>query len=140
MISNAVVVDTNLIFSSLIPKASQIREILFESNLLIYSPNFLVVEIYKHKDKLLKSSKLTEPEFYLYFNGIIERIKFIPSAFIRLDSRQKAYDLCRDVDIKDTPFVALSIELAIPLWTGDNKLKHGLRKKGFNNFFNHQII
>ena len=86
MISNAVVVDTNLIFSALIPKASHIREILFESNLLFYSPNFLVVEIYKHKDKLLKSSKLTEPEFYLYFNGIIERITLIPSAFIRLES------------------------------------------------------
>ncbi|HEX7585891.1 MAG TPA: PIN domain-containing protein [Prolixibacteraceae bacterium] len=89
MISNSVVVDTNLIFSALIPKASQIREVLFESMLTFYSPNFLITEIYKHKDKLLKSSKLTESEFYLYFNGIIERIKFIPSDFIGLDSRQR---------------------------------------------------
>lgn len=138
MISNSVVVDTNLIFSALIPKASQIREVLFESMLTFYSPNFLIIEIYKHKDKLLKNSKLNESEFYLYFNGIIERIKFIPTDFIGLESRQKAYNLCHDVDIKDTPFVALSIDLAIPLWTGDNKLKHGLRKKGFNNFYNPQ--
>jgi predicted nucleic acid-binding protein len=130
-----VVVDTNLIFSALIPKASQIREVLFESKLTFYSPNFLITEIYKHKDKLLKCSKLSESEFYLYFNGIIEQIKFIPSDFIRLDSRQKAYNLCHDVDVKDTPFVALSIDLAIPLWTGDHKLKNGLRKKGFNNFY-----
>jgi predicted nucleic acid-binding protein len=127
MISNSVVVDTNLIFSALIPKASKIREILFESNMTFYSPNFLITEIYKHKDKLLKSSKLTDSEFYLYFNGIIERIKFIPTDFIGKDSRQKAYDLCKDVDIKDTPFVALAIELGIPIWTGDNKLKDGLR-------------
>lgn len=71
MISNSVVVDTNLIFSALIPKASQIREVLFESMLTFYSPNFLITEIYKHKDKLLKSSKHTESEFYLYFNGIM---------------------------------------------------------------------
>ncbi len=136
MIPNSVVVDTNLIFSALIPRASQIRELFFENKLTFYSPNFLITEIYKHKDKLLKNSKLTESEFYLYFNGIIERIKFIPIDFIGIESRQKAYDLCRDVDIKDTPFVALSIELDIPIWTGDKKLKDGLKLKGFNNFFN----
>ena len=107
MISNAVVIDTNLVFSALIPKASQIREILFESNMDFYSPNILISEIYKHKDKLLKSSKLTESDFYLYFNGIIERIKFIPTDFISVESRQTAYIFCRDVDIKDTPFIAL---------------------------------
>ncbi len=50
MISNSVVVDTNLIFSALIPKASKIRDILFESNMTFFSPNFLIMEIYKHKD------------------------------------------------------------------------------------------
>lgn len=137
MISNSLVIDTNLVFSALIPKASQIRDILFESNINFYSPNILIAEIFKHKDKLLKSSKLTESEFDIYFNGIIERIKFIPTDFIGLDSRQKAYDLCFDIDIKDTPFVALSIDLAIPFWTGDKKLKDGLKQKGFHNFYNH---
>ncbi len=136
MINNAVVIDTNLVFSALIPKASQIREILFESNMDFYSPNILISEIYKHKDKLLNCSKLTESEFYLYFNGIIERIKFIPTDFISLESRQLAYNLCFDVDIKDTPFVALSIYPAIPLWTGDKKLKEGLKIKGFHDFYN----
>jgi predicted nucleic acid-binding protein len=136
MILNSVVIDTNLVFSALIPKASQIRDILFESNMSFYSPNILISEIYKHKNKLHKNSKLTESEFYLYFNGIIEQIKFIPTDFIGLKSRQKAYDLCHDVDIKDTPFVALSIEFGIPLWTGDKKLKDGLNKKGFRDFYN----
>jgi len=139
MISNSVVIDTNLVFSALIPKASQIRDILFESNMNFYSPNILISEIYKHKDKLLKSSKLTESEFYLYFNGIIERINFIPTDFIALESRQKAYNLCHDVDIKDTPFVALSIDFSIPLWTGDKKLKDGLRQKGFHDFYDQLV-
>ncbi|MDA3816530.1 MAG: PIN domain-containing protein [Prolixibacteraceae bacterium] len=75
MISNSVVVDTNLIFSALIPKASKIREILFDSNITFYSPNFLITEIYTHKDKLQKSSRLNDSEFYLFFNGIIECLK-----------------------------------------------------------------
>jgi predicted nucleic acid-binding protein len=136
VISNAIVIDTNLVFSALISKASQIREILFESNLDFYSPNILITEIYKHNEKLLKSSKLTSTEFSMYFNGIIERIQFVPTDFISLESRQKAYDLCYDVDIKDLPFVALSIDLKIPLWTGDKKLKIGLIKKGFHNIYN----
>ncbi|MEA3443441.1 MAG: PIN domain-containing protein [Bacteroidota bacterium] len=45
MISNSVVVDTNLIFSALIPKASKIRDILLESNMSFYAPNFLITEI-----------------------------------------------------------------------------------------------
>jgi len=137
VISNSVVIDTNLVFSSLIPKASQIRDILFESNITFYTPNILIVEIFKHKDKLLKSSKLTESEFDIYFNGIIERIKFIPTDFIGSVSRQKAFDLCFDIDIKDTPFVALAIDLSIPFWTGDKKLKDGLKLKGFHNFYMH---
>ncbi len=136
MISKSVVVDTNLIFSALIPKASEIRDQLFENSMTFYAPNFLITEIYKHKDKLIAISKLDESEFYLYFNGIIERIQFLPIDFISIESRKTAYNLCKNIDIKDTPFIALSIELNIPIWTGDKKLKDGLRLKGFNDFYN----
>lgn len=136
MMHKAVVVDTNLIFSALIPTASDIRESLFSGNLSFVAPNFLISEIYRHKDKLIKYSKLEESEFYLYFNGIIERIQFLPLDFISIDSRQRAYNLCKEVDAKDTPFVALAIELNIPIWTGDKKLKEGLRIRGFTNFYN----
>ena len=135
MIPNSVVVDTNLIFSALIPKASQIRDILLEKNMSFYAPNYLITEIYKHKTRIITFSKLTESEFYLYFNGVIERINFVPVDFIGVESRQKAYDLCKNVDLSDSPFIALAIDLGIPLWTGDKKLKEGLRKQGFINFY-----
>lgn len=135
MNSKSVVVDTNLIFSALIPKASKIREILLESNLTFYAPNFLIAEIYKHKEKLIKNSKFNETGFYIYFNGIIDKIQFVPIDFISIESKQKAYDLCKDIDAKDTPFIALAIDLNLPIWTGDKKLKDGLRLKGFDDFF-----
>jgi predicted nucleic acid-binding protein len=83
---------------------------------------------------MLKYTKLNDVEFFKYFNVIIENIKFIPLDFISIQSRQIAYDLCYDIDPKDIPFVALSIELDSPLWTGDDKLKRGLTAKGFSNF------
>lgn len=135
MIQNSVVVDTNLIFSALVSNSSKIREILFESNLTFYAPDYLITEIFKHKDKLIKYSRLSENEFFLYFNAIFEQIRFVPTDFIGSESRQIAYDLCKDVDINDIPFIALSVELKIPLWTGDKKLKEGLKLKGYNGFF-----
>ncbi len=132
---HSVVVDTNLIFSALVSKSSGIRDILFENSITFYCPNYLITEIYTHKEKLLKVSKLSQAELYLYFNGIMERINFVPLDFISTASRQKAYDLCKNVDFKDIPFVALAIELGAPIWTGDKKLKTGLRLNNFENFY-----
>jgi predicted nucleic acid-binding protein len=87
MIPNAVVVDSNLILSALIPKASQIRDILLEKNMSFYAPDYLITEVYKHKTRIISFSKLSESEFYLYFNGVIERITFIPIDFIGTESR-----------------------------------------------------
>jgi len=134
MKTKAVVVDTNLLFSALIPRASKIREYLLKPDVTFYAPNFLITEIYAHKEKLLLLSKLTEDEFYLFFDGLIERIKFLPISFISKESKQKAYELCKDIDVKDTPFVALAIQLNLPLWTGDKQLKQGLIAKGYDKF------
>jgi len=124
---NTLIVDTNLIFSALISSSSSIRDTLLESRLEFHAPNYIITELFKYKERMLKYSKLSESDFYAYLNGLVERIRFTPLDFISLESRQKAYELCKDVDIKDTPFVALAIELDVPLWTGDKKLMRGLR-------------
>lgn len=130
-----IIVDTNLIFSALLSTTSQIREVLLDESFIFYAPNFIVAEVFKHQRKMFKYTKLDEADFFAYFNSIIENIRFVPLDFISIASRQQAFELCHDVDPKDIPFVALSIELESPLWTGDNKLKKGLSAKGFDNFF-----
>jgi predicted nucleic acid-binding protein len=42
-----------------------------------------------------------------------------------------AWQLCRDIDEKDTAYLAASIEFDIELVSKDAKLIEGLRKKGF---------
>lgn len=41
--------------------------------------------------------------------------------------------LCKDIDEKDTVYVALSLEFGYPLLTKDDRLALGLRQKGFTN-------
>ena len=130
-----IVVDTNIIFSSLLAKSSELRDILIESNNQYYSPNFVFVELYKHKEKIQKYCKLSDIELYEYLNGILEKIHFITTDLISTESKQKAYNFCIDIDLKDTPFLALAIEIKAKLWTGDEKLKKELRKKGYDAFF-----
>jgi len=139
MTANAAVVDTNRVFSALIPKESAIRDTLLDTGLKFYAPNFLISELHLHQKKLLKSSKLSESELHYYLNEIMGTIHFVPSDFISTTSRQRAYDLCKDIDVKDTPFIALCIELELPLWSGDLKLKNGLRANGFDHFFHDKI-
>lgn len=43
-----------------------------------------------------------------------------------------ARDLVKSINDYDAPFIALSLELKAPLWTGDKKLINGLKRKDFD--------
>jgi predicted nucleic acid-binding protein len=47
----------------------------------------------------------------------------------------EARRLCRDIDPKDAPFIAMTLHLDGRLWTEDDELKVGLRARGFERFF-----
>ncbi len=42
--------------------------------------------------------------------------------------RRKAYEIAKDFDPKDTPFIALALKLNVPIWTNDkDMIVHGLK-------------
>lgn len=130
------VIDTNILFSSLLGKSVAIRETLFSvPDLKPYSCKFAIVELFKHKDKLLKCSGLKEDELLELFYYLMTKIEFYNEDAISDASLQKAYALCKDIDVKDTVFVALTIELNGLLWTGDEQLVKGLKQKGFSQLY-----
>lgn len=49
------------------------------------------------------------------------------------ESLDKAFTLTKNIDEKDTIYVAFAIALDALFWTGDVKLKNALGKKGFTN-------
>jgi predicted nucleic acid-binding protein len=130
-----VILDTNILFSAMLSSGSPLRQTLNNQDLVFLAPNFIFLELFKHKEKLLKLSKQSEAEIYLFLNFLLERIQFISPDLVSTQAYRTAYELCKDVDEADTPFVALSLELSVALWTGDKRLKNGLHAKGFKNFF-----
>ena len=130
-----VVVDTNIIFSALIKSESRIREVLDNPEINFCAPNYLIAEIFKHRNKIVELSKGTEEEVTELLAKLLARVKFINEDLIPTSVFIGAHQLCKDVDEKDTPFVALCLELDCELWTVDEKLKTGLRIKGFDKFF-----
>ena len=130
-----VIIDTNILFSVLLRKENRYKFILFSKNIEFYTCNFLFVEIFKHKDKIQNISNLNEDEILSQLETILSKITFIKEELIPKEIFNKAYLLTKDIDEKDTPFVALSIFLNGLLLTGDKKLKNHLKQKGFNNFY-----
>ena len=130
-----IVVDTNIIFSSLLRQHERRRMLFCEQAFQFYSPNYVFLELFKHKEKLMRCTKASEAEVYELLTHILEHIHFAHPDVISPIHRETAYRLCEDIDEFDTPFVALTLECDGLLWTGDKKLRDGLQAKGFKKFF-----
>jgi predicted nucleic acid-binding protein len=129
-----VVVDTNILFSAFLSENSKYRDLLFDQKHEFYSPNFVFLEIFKHKEKILKCTKESEEEVYGFMGKMLKRINFVKEDVVSAENYKKANALCREIDENDTPFVALALELDGYLLTGDEKLKKELKSKGFDRF------
>ncbi|MFD2570125.1 PIN domain-containing protein [Spirosoma soli] len=57
----------------------------------------------------------------------------VPNLLITTQNYYQAFLLCKDIDQKDTAYVALALQLNIPLLTRDKPFAHGLRLRGFTN-------
>jgi predicted nucleic acid-binding protein len=134
-----IVVDSNIVFSSLLTADSTFLSILLDDKNKFISPYFLFVELFKHKEKIIKHSKLSQDSILEILDSLLSNIQFIPVNSISLFSRERAYRLCKDIDMKDAVFVALTIEYEGLLWTGDKVLSNGLIKKGFDRFYHPQL-
>ena len=98
-----------------------------------------IIDLLYIEDKINKS-ELTENDAWELSEEIKENWwKNNKDSFLKGIEWKLAYNLCKTVDLKDTPFVALAIELNAMLWTGDKKLIEGLSKLDFQNFYKLEI-
>jgi predicted nucleic acid-binding protein len=80
----------------------------------------------------LKLSGLSEDELNFLTRTVLKKIDLIDLESVQQPTWDKALELTKEVDQFDAPFVALSLELGCPLWTGDKKLINGLLAKGID--------
>ena len=115
------VIDTNILISALIPKNSKLRDILLSGDFRIYAPEYLLKELDKYWGLVLAKARkkgVVISDIELVKEEMLSKIFFEPDNFYHLRI-EEAYTICWDFDEKDTPFIALSLMLEIPILTND---------------------
>lgn len=133
-----IVIDTNIIFSTLLNSNSNIGDLIFNSDeyFEFYSCNYMRYEIQKHWARLIKISKLPDEQLQISFTQVISKIKFISEEIIPQDIWVAAEGIAKGIDIDDTDFIAMTMFLKANLWTGDMVLYRGLKKLDFKKILN----
>lgn len=137
-----VVIDTNILISILIKPDGKVAELFFrlkEAGILIIS-DYSFTELIAHENKIKKFSKLSAIEFEQLKLSLLNSFQVVSTDILPGNYLVDAFNLCKDVDIKDVPFVALAIYVEGFLWTGDKKIYKALRTKGFNQILNSKDI
>ena len=136
MNAESVVVDANIAFKTLVAQRGDLRDRLRSSEQLrFFSPRFLFVELFKHKERLVHATRLNEAELLESLHTLTRRLEFVSETTIRLGTWVEAHRLCQGIDEADIPYVALTLHLDGRLWTEDQALKEGLRSRGFDRLF-----
>src|SRR5665647_182391 len=130
-----IIIDTNIVFSAILNSNSRIGKILLNSNehFQFYTCEYLRTEILRHRNKILKLTKLTEDELVELEELITHKITFINERLLPQELLLKTEILLKSIDPNDTPFVALTKHLEGKLWTGDMQLYNRLKAKRFKD-------
>lgn len=133
-----IVVDTNIIFSTLLNSNSNIGDLLFNSGetFEFYTCSYMRYEIQKHWERLKKISKLSEKQLQISYTHVLAKLNFINEEIIPAATWLSSEQIAKGIDIDDTDFVALATFLRANLWTGDKVLYRGLKKIGFKKIIN----
>ncbi len=133
-----IVVDTNIIFSTLLNSNSNIADLLFNSGetFEFYSCTYMRYEIQKHWERLKKISKLSDEQLQISYTQTLSKLNFINEEIIPVETWLTSEQLTKGIDIDDIDFVALTKFLRATLWTGDKALYNGLKKSNFKKLLN----
>ena len=113
------VIDANILFAALI-KNSTTSSLLFNPNIKLFAPEFVMMEFMKYQDVILKKTKRNKEEFISIINLLHQVITIVPEEeyekFV-----EKAKIVCPDE--KDEMYFALALKTNLPLWSNDAQLK-----------------
>jgi len=116
------VIDTNILFSALIKK-SITRKVILSDVFVLYVPEYLFAEINKHKDLILDKAKISTNDFSALLTLFQKHTTIVTQEGYH-DKITVAEAVMKEIDITDSPFLALALALDCPLWTNDGHFKH----------------
>ena len=95
----------------------------------------MLVELFKHKERIAASTGLDEDSLLALLHSLLERIRFFDEDAISIGGWTEAWRLCRDVDENDVAYVALTLEVDGDLWTSDRRVGGWFAQEGFYALF-----
>jgi len=113
------VLDSNIIFSALIRKSTT-RNIILTDVFDLHAPEYIFTEITKHKELLLRISKMTEGDFNALLLLLQKHVHFVSKENYN-EKMVIAEDILREIDITDSPFLAMALNCSI--WSNDGHFK-----------------
>jgi len=116
-----IVIDTNILISALIKDDSTTSKIIKSGIFEIYYPEDGMLELKRYRDYIVEKRKkaLQRKSFDYALSFLLESIIVVPSPLYE-DKIKKAYEIMKNIDEKDTPFLALALKLQCPIWSNDN--------------------
>ena len=101
-----IIVDTNIVFSAILNSSSRIGNILINSkaHFQFYSCDYLRTEILRHRNKLLKLTKLSENDLMELEGLIIHNITFIDERLLSQKLLLQTETLLKSIDPKRHTF------------------------------------
>lgn len=120
------VIDTSIVFS-LFKSNSFTNKLLKEYKIELFAPKELIEELSKYSELICSKSKISKQTFLSYLNSFSEIIELKTPSQISLSKISKLISHKTDV-----PFLALALELEIPIWSNDQHFKKQSSVKVFN--------
>ncbi len=114
------VVDANIVMSTLIALTGDTCELLFLNSLSLIAPELLKEEVENHSKEIMEKSGLFEEDFKMALALIFSQIEIIPfSEYEDFISEAKKYS----PDSNDVVYFALALQRMCSLWSNDKLLK-----------------
>ena len=113
-----------MLFSAILNTNSKIADLLLNSKgtFAFLAPDFLQTELRKYHSKISKMSMLSISEIEKIENKITKPIDFMSGIHIPEIKWTLAENMVKDIDIKDTPYVAFSLFYKCKIWSGEKVL------------------
>ncbi len=129
-----IVIDSNRVIAAMI-KESTTREILFDQTFEFIAPDYLISEVSKYKNHIIKSIEVSKREFEILLAIIFEHIAIIPESGYKDIINKLKYKI---KDPKDLPYLAACLATkANGIWTHD---PHFNEQKEINIFTNIDML
>jgi len=125
----ALVLDSNILFTIIIAGGrSRAYQIIERHELDLFMPEEALAEFHRHAEKLRRYAiKDFEAKVMLAFM----LVHIVPRELYE-DRLREAYTIAREFDPKDTPFIALTLKLNVPIWTEDRDIiKYGIQTRRY---------